>query len=88
MSFLGSMIVEISLFLHISYLILSRNQEDFLTAIKEPQGFCPYDQKSGGDGESRTRVQEYFRKTFSERIRVFGIRRSARHTTDLPATIL
>ena len=27
---------------------------------------------SGGDGGSRTRVQEHFRKIFSERIRVFG----------------
>lgn len=30
--------------------------------------------KSGGDGGSRTRVQEYFRKTFSERSRLLLFR--------------
>ena len=43
-------------------------------ANKEPQRFLSEAVRIGGDGGSRTHVQEYFRKTFSERSRLLLFR--------------
>ena len=69
-----------------SFLILQRRASTVeITAIRENRiapGIISESHFFGGDGGSRTHVQEYFRKTFSERSRLIRFRSPVARTAN------